>query len=105
VHIQIVTFQLANLTDDEYRLACDSLAPTFAAVPGLISKVWLADSSNRTYGGVYTWADRAAMEAFAASDLFASIAANPSFVGIASRDFSVIDGPSRVTATRIPTAA
>jgi hypothetical protein len=105
VHIQIVTFQLANLADDEYRLACDSLAPTFAAVPGLLSKVWLADTSSRTYGGVYTWADRASMDAFAAGDLFASVAANPSFVGITSHDFSVIDGPSRVTAIRIPTAA
>ena len=40
-------------TDEGVRLA-----PHFAALPGLRSKVWLADAASGTYGGVYTWADR-----------------------------------------------
>ena len=34
----------------------ESLSQTaFAALPGLGSKVWLADSVNGVYGGVYTF--------------------------------------------------
>ena len=105
MHIQIVNLNLKDLSDHDYRQACDGWAPLFAEVPGLISKVWLADEATNTYGGIYTWVDRAAMEAFADSDLFRAIATNPNFVNIAARDFSVLSGPTSVTQARIPTAA
>ncbi len=105
MHIQIVNLNLKDLSDHDYRQACDGWAPLFVQVPGLISKVWLADESTNTYGGIYTWVDRAAMEAFADSDLFTAIATNPSFVNITARDFSVLAGPTSVTQARIPTAA
>ena len=105
MHIQIVNLHLKDLSDSDYRQACDGFAPAFAEVPGLISKVWLADEATNTYGGIYTWADRAAMVAFASSDLFKAIAANPNFVDITSRDFSVLAGPTSVTQARIPAAA
>lgn len=105
MHIQIVNLNLQDLSDSDYREACDGLAPVFADVPGLISKVWLADEATNTYGGIYTWVDRAAMEAFASTDLFKAIAANPNFVGITSRDFSVLAGPTAVTQPRVPAAA
>ena len=97
MHIQIVTFQLKDLSADDYLAACDQLAPSFAAVPGLISKVFLADGQSGTYGGVYTWRDRAAMEAFARTDLFASVAHHPNLTGLVSRDFAVLEGPTAVT--------
>jgi putative monooxygenase ydhR len=105
MHVQIVNFNLRDLSDGDYRTVCDGLAPVFADVPGLISKVWLADEAANTYGGVYTWTDRAAMETFATSDLFKGIAANPNFANITSRDFSVLAGPTVITQARIPAAA
>jgi len=105
MNVQIVNFNLRDLSDGDYRKACDRLAPVLADVPGLISKVWLADEAANTYGGIYTWTDRAAMEMFASSDLFKGIAANPNFANITSRDFSVLAGPTAVTRARIPAAA
>lgn len=105
MYIQIVTLNLKDLSDTDYRQACDGLAPVIADVPGLISKVWLADEATNTYGGVYAWVDRAAMEAFASSDLFKAIATNPNFVDITARDFSVLEGPTSVTQARMPAAA
>src|SRR6266699_2610612 len=64
VHIQIVNFHLNGIDETQYRQACELEAPTFAAIPGLLSKVWLVDQSTNTYGGVYTWRDRQAMEDF-----------------------------------------
>jgi hypothetical protein len=97
VHIQIINFHLKELSDAEFRDVCDELAPAFAGVPGLVSKVWLANPTANTYGGVYTWASRAAMEEYCKSELFASVARNPRFESIASADFDVLEGPTRVT--------
>ena len=97
MHIQIVNFHLNGMDEAQYRRACDQEAPTFAAVPGLVSKVWLIDQSTNTYGGVYTWRDRQAMEDFLDSDLFREITVDPHVKDLTSRDFGVLDAPSQVT--------
>ena len=97
MHVQIVNFHLEAMTDGEYRDVCDSLAPAFAALPGLVSKTWLADEPTNTYGGVYTWRNRQAMEAFADTELFKGFVADPHFTDITARAFAVLDGPTAVT--------
>ncbi|MGH2351700.1 MAG: YdhR family protein [Chloroflexota bacterium] len=97
MHVQIVSFRLKDLTEAEFRTLCDQLAPTWAAVPGLISKVWLANPATNTYGGVYTWRDRQAMEQYTRSELFAGLAVHPNLADLASTDFGVLEGPTRVT--------
>lgn len=97
MHISIVNFQLANLTTDQFRARCDELAPFFAAVPGLLEKVWLADPTANTYGGVYTWRDRAAFLAFVDGDVVRKMKSDPTIVNMSVRDFAVLEGPTRVT--------
>ena len=97
MHIQVVNFHLKDLREEEYRNLCDQLASTFAEIPGLISKVWLADQATNTYGGVYTWRNREAMVAFTKTDLFASVVSHPNLSDIKSTDFSVLEAPTRVT--------
>ena len=46
MHILIVNFNLDGITRPEFESACDELAPTFAAIPGLVCKHWLADEST-----------------------------------------------------------
>ena len=77
MRVQIVTFSLKEISDADYQSVCDQFADVVARMPGLVSKVWLADEAANTYGGVYTWVDRAAMEAYLRSDFFAGIVANP----------------------------
>ena len=97
MHVQIVSFQLKDMTGDQYRAMCDELAPAFAEAPGLVSKVWLADPVANTFGGIYLWEHHAAFDAFTKSDLFNAVATHPKFTGITSRDFEVLDGPTKVT--------
>lgn len=97
MHVQIVTFHLEGLSDADFRRDCDEWAPAFAAVPGMLSKVWLADPAGNTYGGVYTWRDRQAMEDYQASALFQAVKADPRLAGLTSVDFAVLEGPTRVT--------
>ena len=97
MHIQIINFHLKDLSEADFRGACDELAPAFAEVPGLLSKVWLADPAANTYGGVYAWESREAMEEFSNSELFTAVATNPNFADITSKDFDVLEDPTRVT--------
>jgi hypothetical protein len=97
MHVQIVTFQLNGIDDAQYRGACEEEAPGFAAVPGLLSKIWLADQSTNTYGGVYIWRDRQAMHTFVGSDLFRGFAADPQLNNLTLRDFDVLERPTEVT--------
>lgn len=97
VHVQIVEFGLRDISDADYRSACNGLAKVLARVPGLISMAWLASEPTNTYGGVYTWVDRTAMEAYLRSDIFTAVAADPDLVNITSRDFDLLEAPSRIT--------
>ena len=97
MHIQIINFHLDGVSEADFRAQCDEVAPAFAEVPGLISKVWLANRATNTYGGVYTWASREAMDEYAKSDLFRAVATNPGLAGITSIDFDVLEEPTAVT--------
>ena len=104
MHIQLVSFNLKDMTEAGYCKLCDDMSSTFAKVPGLMSKVWLADPANNTYGGVYTWRDRGAMETYFKSDLCKGVMSSPNLINITSRDFSVMEGPTRATRGLVATA-
>src|SRR5690349_16105313 len=102
MEILIINFNLKDLTQEEYEQLCEPLAPAFAEVPGLQSKVWLADPATNTYGGVYTFASAADLDAFLASELFAGIGAHPSIADATVRRFGVLEAPTRVTHGLVP---
>ena len=97
MYIQIVNFNLHNMTAAEFEKLCSGFAPQFINVPGLVSKVWLSDAASNTFGGVYTWKDRAAFEAYTRSDLFKAVASHPNLANITSRGFDVLEEPTRQT--------
>jgi hypothetical protein len=44
------------------------------------------------------------MEAYLRSDIFTAVAADPNLLAITSRDFDLLDGPSRITQALVATA-
>ena len=65
---------------------------------GLISKVWLSDEENNTYGGVYTWENRKAMEDYLNSQFYDEVlGSNPSFVNITFKAYDVLDEQTKIT--------
>src|SRR5215207_466517 len=97
MNVLIVTFPLEGMPEAVYSRACQELAPRFAAVPGLISKVWLADPATKTHGGVYSFRDHPALEAYLASELFASLAGLPGLGEVTVHAYGVLEGPTAVT--------
>lgn len=105
MHVTIVNFNLVDMTEDAYAETCEQFAPAFAELPGLLAKIWLRNASTNTYGGVYLFADRAAADAYAESDLFRSVGAFPHFANVTVRDFDVDEDTTRRTQQRLEVLA
>ena len=98
MYIQIINVQLEGIGAEDYAGLCDQLAPGVGAQSGLVSKVWLADPATNTYGGVYHFADQAALEAYLASSVVQGMRQNPHFVDVTARAFATIEEATSVTA-------
>lgn len=105
MHILIVTFGLEGISEEQYEGQVVSVASAFAGLPGLVSKTWLADAKTNTYGGVYVWRSREAMEAYKEGEIYKGMLANPYLKDVSARDFAVFEGPSRVTRGMVDAAA
>ena len=97
MHVLIVNFNLKGVDEQQYAAMCDQIAPSFAAVPGLASKVWLKDSEQGVYGGVYLFEDREAFDRFKRSDLFRTVATHPNLANITASEFGILEAPTRTT--------
>ena len=97
MHVQIINFSLNDLKHDAYSDACNDIAETFANLPGLISKHWIANPETNTYGGVYFWESKEDMENYLKSEVFEEVANNPAFADATSKDFAVLEGPTKIT--------
>jgi putative monooxygenase ydhR len=104
MHIQIVNFPLAGISDEEFRAMSDQLA-CLRGGSGLISKTWLADAASNTYGGVNLWDTEASYSNYKASELFNAVKTHPNFAEVSSREFGVFDGPPWITRAFGPAVA
>lgn len=105
MHAVTVTFGI-DMTHEEFLAGCERVAPAFAAVPGLVSKAWLADADSGVYGGQYLFATRRAAEEYLSSELFAAgVRANPRFRSPQVRSLAVADAPTAVTTPGLREAA
>lgn len=97
MHIQIISFSLKGMSDDEFRRHSEAVAPAFAELPGLVCKYWLANPEINTYGGVYVWKDQRVLEAYAESDIYRGTLENPGFEDVTVKDFPILEKPTGLT--------
>ena len=97
MHVQIITFGLKGISEEDYSKMAEAVAPAISAMPGLVSKAWLADPETNTYGGAYIWQDCEAMKAYAETDIHKAMATNPHFEGVTMKNFAVLENPTHVT--------
>ena len=95
---QLITYHLADISQADYlKQMVEPDAPVVANVPGLISKIWLADEQNNTFGGFYLWENKTAMETFMHSDLVRAVVSRPFVRNVSSVDFEVNHNASLIT--------
>ena len=90
-----VSFRPTEMTFDAYEALAADLAPSFAALPGLVSKIWTAPDDDGRLRGVYLWRDRASFDAFRGGPL--DVATNPAFADVRAHEVDVLEAPTRLT--------
>ena len=95
MHVQIVTFTLGNLSEDDYLSSANDVANAFSGQGGLLAKVWLERPEDGAYGAIYHWRDKEAMERFMQTDLFEGN--NSELRDVVSEDFGVLRNLTKKT--------
>ncbi len=97
MYLRVVTFELVGPSHEAYEEQATAIADAFAAWPGLLAKVWLADEQARRYGGVYLFASAEDAARSRSTAEFRSIEALPMFTDVRIEEFDVLDRPTSVT--------
>ena len=95
--VQVVTYNLEGISEEQYLDVANQLAPRTSNLPGLLAKVWLENEGSNRYGAVYFWEDEESMVRFTDTDLFEGRA--PEFAGLRIEEFKVLE---RLTAMTQP---
>ncbi|PVZ14816.1 YdhR family protein [Actinomycetospora cinnamomea] len=98
MYVQLITFRLDGMDPAEFASLCDTIAPEYADVPGLISKIFVADPDDpEAFGGVYLWRAREDAEIYTREGLAQVLVNSPQFTDFGSRILRVVPGPTAVT--------
>lgn len=97
MHVQVATYKIDEISDEEFIEANQEFASMMSAVPGLLAKVWLKAPDGSLYGGVYLWRDREAYEDFIGTELWTSVLNDDSLSELESRDFAVMHDLTKAT--------
>lgn len=92
-----VTFNLSGIDESAYLEAVKSLAPNYAKVPGLKSKVWIKQNHLGIYGGIYHWASKADYENYMGSDLYKAVSTHPNLVNFKTACYDDVPEGTLVT--------
>jgi len=90
MYVQIIRFQLKYVSEEESVILSNDLSSTFVGVPGLIPKVWLADSSIGTCG-IDCSKDYEAIEAFTKTDLYSPVTTGPDLANLTPTECAVME--------------
>jgi len=101
----IVNFKFEGAAREAWEQRATELAPRFAAMPDLLSKVWLADVESDTYGAAYLWRDRASLDAYLAGAAFAALPEIPGVHSIETRTFAALDTPTLISGGAVTSQA
>ena len=96
MHASVAEYRLRDIDERDWAMACIDMAPSFARVPGLVSKLWLKDRSGR-FGGVYIWQSESRFLDFTGSDLGVLLTTHPNIDGLTVRDWAVESAPTAIT--------
>lgn len=94
-----------NVPRERYENTVSPMAQDFANVPGCLWKVWLMNEKDSEAGGIYLFADVAAVEKFKGSELVKGVLSHPALSDFSIKQFEVLESVSRVTRAPLAQAA
>lgn len=95
MHVQIVTFKLGDLSEEDYISSANDVASQFSSQSGLLAKIWLERPEEGEYGAIYHWRDKESMEQFIQGPLFEGN--NSELQDVTSQDFGILRNLTKKT--------
>ena len=86
-----------NVSKSEYEQAASSLADEFAAVDGLIWKIWLMNEVESEAGGIYLFDNESSLKAYLEGPLAAQVKSHPALSDMSAKVFDVMDDVTAIT--------
>ncbi len=86
-----------DISTAEYEKSGSSLADQFAAVPGLLWKIWMINESEKEAGGIYLFKDEASMKAYLEGALVAQVKNHPALSDFSVKQFDVMEDLTAIT--------
>lgn len=94
--MRVLTVRFKSVASrDELAAPFMELAPLVAAVPGLLSKIWINDGDY--FGGVYVFRDQSSLDTYLAGSIVAQVMSNPAFSDFRVEQYEVLGQPTAVT--------
>jgi hypothetical protein len=86
-----------SVTGDEYEEAVSPLASDFAALDGLIWKIWMINEEEGEAGGIYLFEDASSVQAYLEGPLAAGVISHPALSEFSVKQFDVMEDITEVT--------
>jgi len=86
-----------SVTGAEYEDAVRPLVDDFAALDGLIWKVWMINEENGEAGGIYLFDEKTSVQAYLEGPLAAGVISHPALSDFSVKQFDVMGGLTEVT--------
>jgi hypothetical protein len=86
-----------SVTGPEYEEAVSPLADAFAALDGLLWKIWMINEEAGEAGGIYLFEDEASVQAYLDGPLAAGVLSHPALSEFSAKQFDVMDALTEVT--------
>jgi hypothetical protein len=86
-----------SVTGPEYEAAVGPLAEDFAALDGLIWKIWMINEDEGEAGGIYLFEDEASVNAYLEGPLAAVVISHPALSEFSVKQFDVMESVTEVT--------
>lgn len=86
-----------NVTSAEYEQAVTPLANNFAAVDGLVWKIWIMNEADSEAGGIYFFKDDSSLKTYLDGELAAGVKSHPALSDMSAKVFDVMDDLTAVT--------
>ncbi len=97
MYVQIITFNLADMTEQQWREQAERNALKYAECPGLLAKLWMSNTETNTCGAVYLWKDKQSLDEHNHGALAERVRTHPNYRNQSITEYKLHDDLVRKT--------
>lgn len=86
-----------NVSRTDYEQAVSALAEKFAAVDGLVWKIWIMNEKDSEAGGIYYFNSESSLKKYLEGELAAGVVNHPALSNMSVKQFDVMDDLTVIT--------